>query len=103
MPGGASLRMLSVMAEPSATTPFTTTGAEVSLASPGNLSGHARVTVISPLVPKPGQRLPLPVSSAIRRESAVPIKTRLAQRLPGAASGSCQALTPRQLYWKGSL
>ena len=96
VPGGASVRRLSMMNEPTATTPETTTGAEKIADSPFHLS-TGRAIATSPFLPKPAQRRPVRESTAMRRESTVPMKMRVAQAEPAGACGSCHRVTPRQL------
>ncbi len=51
-------------------------------------------------LPEPGAGdRPVRLSTAMTRESFVPMKIRVAQAAPAGASGSRHALTPRQLYW----
>ena len=72
------------------TTPRLTTGADVIWNSPGHSSGPPVSSLISPLLPKSAQGMPVRASSAITRTSLVPMKMRARQAAPSAASRSTQ-------------
>ena len=78
LPEGAATRPLSLIAEPTITTPCAATGAEEIWNSPGQSSWSVSSRT-SPSVPKPRQPTPVLASSANSRASTVPAKMRTAQ------------------------
>ena len=90
LPGGASTRRLSEIAEPTMTVSRAITGADVIWNSPGHSSGMPISILISPLAPKSAQGMPDLASSAITRASLVPMKIRARQAAVAGALSSTQ-------------
>ncbi len=84
------------MAEPTTTTPLTTTGGDVISYSPSSTSPTSCFRSTWPAAPNDGQGVPVFASMAMSRASSAARKMVAAQIALSCAAGSRQAATPRE-------